>query len=368
MAAGSASASGYYVGLFGGISTWEDDFNPVISTAVAGAGTYWIMIGAGFYDTTSNTSLSPTQNGPKYTKNTYTGFGSANGGISVTFKTANGTAVTKSTTGTWGPFTGAAGLAILYASSTRETLGWQEGVDDGWVVGASLGWDFGTGFRAELELAYRSNDIEAGATEHFSAFTAAYYGYAYGIITAQTPVFGFYYYGQIFPTSKAVYVAVGTKTGYTKGVAPTTTTSTTNINISTDGDLETWSLMANLWYDFNLGDSPITPFIGGGIGLAQVSLDYRAVVYAPLNDGRNPLLTNATGAYGTYDVNTDDFAFAYQVGAGLGFNFGNGMMLSAQYRYFATGEVQLGASDQFSGNVEAHNFLVGLNIPIGGGM
>ncbi len=363
LAAGSANASGYYIGLFGGISTWEDDFNPVLGTTYAGGGTFWLNFGS-FYDTTSNTYHSPTGNGPKYSANTYVGY---------TLPTKNGTYVSKSATGTWGPYTGAFGLGIVYASYTGSSISWQEGADDGWVIGASLGWDFGTGFRSELEIAYRSNDIEGGASQSWSYGTSYYLAFAYGIITAQSNVFGFYYYGQIFPTSKAVSVAVGTTTGYqTSPVAPATYTNTGQFNISTDGELETWSLMANLWYDFNLGDSPITPFIGGGIGIAQVGLEYTAQVYAPFAISTGvPFLTSTTTAsslYANYNVDDDDYAFAYQLGAGLGFNFGNGMMLSAQYRYFATGEVQLGAMDQFSGNVEAHNFLVGLNIPLGGGM
>lgn len=366
LAAGSANAAGYYVGLFGGISTFEDDFSPRIGTTRVGAGTYWIALGA-FYDTTSNNATTTTGLGPKYTKNTYVG---------STWKTAGGTTnvATPTTTLT---LTGALGVGIVYSYATAESLTWNDGVDDGWVVGASLGWDFGTGFRAELELAYRSNDIEGGATERYFTYGNSFTAYAYGVITAQTPVFGFYYYGVIFPTTAAVFVANGTKTGTYGGgtfgaIGPTTTSSSTTISIATSGDIETWSLMANLWYDFNLGDSPITPFIGGGIGLAQLNMDYKAQVFAPFNDGRNPLLTNLTGTASVssaiYHVDDDDFAFAYQLGAGLGFSLGNGMMLSAQYRYFATGEVQLGTADQVNVNLEAHNFLLGLNIPIGGGM
>ena len=39
-------------------------------------------------------------------------------------------------------------------------------------------------------------------------------------------------------------------------------------------DLETWSFMYNIWYDFDFGDSPIRPFVGGGIGFAHASLDF----------------------------------------------------------------------------------------------
>jgi len=44
------------------------------------------------------------------------------------------------------------------------------------------------------------------------------------------------------------------------------------------------------------------------------------------------------------------------------------MMLSAQYRYFNTGAMDLSRADQIEVNLESHNFLVGLNIPLGGGM
>lgn len=342
LAAGSANAAGYYLGLFGGISTWEDDFNPRIYTASSSAGTFVIPLGGPLYLTTTDGKGG----GPKTSKNSYVGYTLQVYKGLTTVKTQT----SKTATATWGPYTGVFGVGIRYASFTFSSLTWNEGVDDGWVIGAALGWDFGTGFRTELELAYRSNDIDSNANGSFYQFASSYYAYAYGIVTYVTPVFGFYYYMATFPTKSATNVIVS-NTG--------TTTTVTGV-MQTSGDIETWSLMANLWYDFNLGDSPIVPFIGGGIGLAQVNMDYQALVYMPANS----TTASASGFY-LYTADTDDFAFAYQVGAGLGFNFGNGMMLSAQYRYFATGEVQLGRQDQFSGNVESHNFLLGLNIPLG---
>ncbi len=338
LAASGASASGYYVGIFGGISTFEDTFdvkqNYLDSNASNTVVGWAALLRALGYS--SATTLA-------YYTTAFTSGGAYN---SIT------------NTGGFGPYTGQVGFRVAKYSSASAERSWTDGFDSGFVVGASIGWDFGTGFRTEFEVAYRKNDIDGGASydqsnRTFGFFTAKYTG----VVTFVTGYVGFYKYMQTLNTWGTYISSLNTS-------ATKTTTRSSSFDVSgdlvTSGDIETWSFMANLWYDFDLGDSPIRPFIGGGIGLAQVSLNYKV----------EGLPTTFTDAFfrSTYSANTDDWAFAYQLGAGLGYEFGNGMVLSAQYRYFATGAVQLGQNDQMELNVEAHNFLIGLNIPIGGGM
>jgi opacity protein-like surface antigen len=108
--------------------------------------------------------------------------------------------------------------------------------------------------------------------------------------------------------------------------------------------------MANLWYDYDLGNN-FSAIFGGGLGAAHLNVEYNAA------------LPTYFGSTAQYRVDDGGWGFAYQVGAGLGYDLGGGMMLSAQYRYFATSDIDVGRTDL---SVTSHNFLVGLNIPLGG--
>jgi len=67
------------------------------------------------------------------------------------------------------------------------------------------------------------------------------------------------------------------------------------------------------------------------------------------------------GTIGNSD--TSDWVLAWQIGGGLSFNLGNNMSLSAQYRYFGTGEVTTPRGNTFA--VQSHAALLGLTIPFG---
>ena len=45
-----------------------------------------------------------------------------------------------------------------------------------------------------------------------------------------------------------------------------------------DGEVSAFSLMANVWYDIDLGNSPITPFLGAGVGMAKVDVEHRGAM------------------------------------------------------------------------------------------
>ena len=108
--------------------------------------------------------------------------------------------------------------------------------------------------------------------------------------------------------------------------------------------------MANLWYDFDLGNNFFTT-IGGGLGAANLNLEYNAA------------MPTYFGGTALYSLDDSGWGFAYQLGAGLGYDLGGGMTLSAQYRYFATTDIDVGQTDLA---VQSHNVIVGLNIPLGG--
>ena len=102
------------------------------------------------------------------------------------------------------------------------------------------------------------------------------------------------------------------------------------------GHLLLLGAMANLWGDINTGTS-FTPFLGAGAGLGQVVLDNpaRGELSGDSADRESPESSAST--------------FAFQVGAGLGFDLGAGVSLSLGYRLVGTTEAS------FAWNVKDSN-------------
>ena len=94
------------------------------------------------------------------------------------------------------------------------------------------------------------------------------------------------------------------------------------------GHLVLLGAMANFWGDINTG-TPVTPFLGVGAGLGQVVLDdpARRELSDDSADRESPESSAST--------------FAFQVGAGLGFDLGAGVSLSLGYRLLGTTEASL---------------------------
>lgn len=98
-----------------------------------------------------------------------------------------------------------------------------------------------------------------------------------------------------------------------------------------NADMSAMSLMGNIYLDLPTG-SPVMPFLGAGIGVANVELEI---------DGAG---------------SGDDTVFAYQVAAGVGFMLNAQTTLDLQYRYFATEDPNLeGVEAEYS----SHNVMVG---------
>ena len=111
-----------------------------------------------------------------------------------------------------------------------------------------------------------------------------------------------------------------------------------------DGDQTSWTGMANLWLDYQVGR--FIPYAGGGVGLSRVAWDAE---YTP----------------GSVSVDDSDTVFAYQAGFGSAYQLGGGLSVTADYRYYATADLSLeGSAGATSGSVTAessnHTFMVGL--------
>ena len=90
-------------------------------------------------------------------------------------------------------------------------------------------------------------------------------------------------------------------------------------------DHSTTSVMANAWYDFDVGG--LRPYVGGGIGWADVTVDGNSV------GGADPI------------IDYSDDGFAWQVGAGINFQVAPNMQLGLGYRYFSGPDVTILAPD-----------------------
>jgi opacity protein-like surface antigen len=179
----------------------------------------------------------------------------------------------------------------------------------GYVLGGNWGVDWGT-FRTELELAFHQN--KSNSTAHVVT------QYMLGYVTA-----GGYPY----------------------------TMASMDAQVPASLTLHAYSLMANAWYDFHDLDLPggLTPYIGGGIGGAQVQMSGR------LNSIK------------LYEKN--QFVFAWQVGAGASVPLTDSLKLFVDYRYFAADGAKLRIEPGFHGSIvradfDGHNVLVGLRLSL----
>ena len=115
--------------------------------------------------------------------------------------------------------------------------------------------------------------------------------------------------------------------------------------------------MANVWFDFNPG-SPWSPFVGGGLGVARISLNDVAITSLTLLGVPIPLASPVPLA------DDDDWVFAYQVGAGIGYEVTPTTTISLGYRFFATADPDFTGVDgtPFDAEYRSHNIEIGLRI------
>lgn len=108
---------------------------------------------------------------------------------------------------------------------------------------------------------------------------------------------------------------------------------------SLDGDLTTWAVLINGYYDF-MPDAQFNPWLSAGLGFAR-------------HDGE----VNSVGSVGLTGVSASDTVFAYQLGAGADYNISKSTALFAGYRYFATSTPDF---DGLEADYSAHEFRVGV--------
>jgi opacity protein-like surface antigen len=140
------------------------------------------------------------------------------------------------------------------------------------------------------------------------------------------------------------------------------TTSSGSTGGFLDGNLSTFSIMANAWYDIDIGHK-IVPYIGGGFGWARSHAEV----------GRVQTFYNSTGT--TYDfegsVDRQNTGFAWQLGLGFNYEVAPDVQVGLGYRYVVG--PKFGDSNNDSGlvtfnsdsRVDNDNHAVQVNVTVG---
>ena len=101
--------------------------------------------------------------------------------------------------------------------------------------------------------------------------------------------------------------------------------------------------MVNAWYGVDLGG--VTPFIGGGVGLASATFE---------SDFSDP--------FESASFTDTEYAWAAQIGAGVSVDLTQDIALTGRYRYLTTGDFTLtdGDGDEITGSASVSIVDVGL--------
>ena len=122
--------------------------------------------------------------------------------------------------------------------------------------------------------------------------------------------------------------------------------------VNVDGGLSAFALMMNGFFDLH-NPSPITPYLGGGMGFASLKLGNTRGVEAD------------SGAVNYHLFRSDeDSVFAYQFGAGMEVEMNPRLSLDLGYRFFGTSRASF--SEQWPNStdlkLESHNAAIGLRM------
>ena len=206
----------------------------------------------------------------------------------------------------------------------------------GLAVTGAIGCDYGS-YRLEAEVGYQTNDVKSRA---------------------------YYDNGVVFewPTN-----SLGT---------------TTTDRVAMKGDVSALTLMANGYYDFDLG-SKVELYVTAGVGVAQVSW-HNVTNVTDVIDGEDGVSVlephNGVSLPYTFAANPDpgfnahETTLAWQVGAGIAAPIADNVKVDLRYRYFATTDFTVadsgsswydpGNTGSVSGNtnLSSHSVLLGLRV------
>ncbi|MBI5656904.1 MAG: porin family protein [Geobacter sp.] len=118
-----------------------------------------------------------------------------------------------------------------------------------------------------------------------------------------------------------------------------------------DGNLGALAMMGNAFFDLH-NDTPVTPYFGGGLGLAVLNLSDTYGTSA------------STGSRDFLYSEGNDTVLAYQAGAGVEIALNRKLSLDVGYRYFGTSKATFDKdiSRTTDLKLESHNVAVGLRV------
>ena len=233
-----------------------------------------------------------------------------------------------------GPYVGiGAGLSILNdsgvtapANEPYPPLNVNATTKNGFAVRGMAGYAFPSGFRVEAEIDYRRHGTDQMDVKSPGGLVALAAPGVAAQVNAQAG-------RPIYPDP--ANTSYGDLSDAHKQLAAGSVTGTQPV----DGAFSMIAFMANVDYDFDTG-SRWVPYVGGGLGVATISLDTES-------------------SSGTSLVDDSDTVFAYQVGAGIGYEFpleeGRSITVSLDYRYFGT------QTPTFTGDVTGAEFDAAIN-------
>ena len=185
----------------------------------------------------------------------------------------------------------AAAAATYYSTSSISIDG-----DTGFVIGAAIGTkldNWAKGLRAEVEVSYRRNDA-----------------------------------GGLWTTSS----------GSTGGFH--------------DSNLSTFAILANVWYDIDIG-SKVRPYIGGGVGWGRTQSEGAFIQTFTSSGTVTPNLD--------FSASGDNSGFTWQLGAGFNYEVAPDVDVGLGYRYFNGPEfTYFGRAD-----LDNENHAVQVNLTVG---
>ena len=125
------------------------------------------------------------------------------------------------------------------------------------------------------------------------------------------------------------------------------------------GDVSAFGLIANGWYDIDTGTRWV-PYVGGGLGAAWVESGFGLKGTVTDLDELAADPDNPEDAVTTHDGSIgrgNDWVFAYQVGAGIGYRIDDRAVVQFGYRFFGTSE---GDFDGSKTSIRIHKISVGV--------
>lgn len=162
-------------------------------------------------------------------------------------------------------------------------IGWETDFDTGYTISGQAGYAFENGFRLEVEAAY--SDYSVDDHQELSVGGAIIDGVDSAVLT--------------------------------RGPANAANPTVGDVLSDGQGDVSTFGLFGNVYYDINTGTG-IKPFIGGGLGYQWVDVDYQPSG-VPVGDD-------------------SDGVFAYQLMAGASYAVTDNVEVFGQYTFRDTTE------------------------------